>query len=231
MIDYQLLEKINFRDKSLDDGLYIVANIDDPPNSLIISFVEKRLQNLLDSLDEAILPMNIRHHPDFRTCDNCPHSKDPNAICKAIVPILALDSSLDELFSHNIVVAVYKEGDKFFITHTTAQNALTYVASLCTIEYCDYININYKHLFNGTTPLMLPHQIVNLLYVNLLKEHSGDQVEALATMKRMGKDIIEFIVTQKKRASLIYKTDALQNAFVNLATSITLAMYKIEAEL
>jgi hypothetical protein len=160
-------------------------------------------------------PTKVKESVEFQRCTFCP-LKGKEDFCDALRPVLPLLDVVDNFVSHDKVTVAYKPEEKelVYISYTTMQNALRYIANLSLTSYCQ-IGRKYWKYGMGIIPILRAGEVADRIYLNMYWLHNGDKEIIDKTISKYYEEITITTRNQLERLKLICKNDAFLNAFVN----------------
>ncbi|KJJ83856.1 hypothetical protein OMAG_002277 [Candidatus Omnitrophus magneticus] len=195
-----------------ETGIYILLN-DESWLALTRENIEKITQDYWNNVHK--FSDKIKEMIEFQRCQLCP-AKGGKDFCDALRPILPLLEIIDEYNSFDKISAVYKSNtDKiYYVSNTTIQEALQYIAILSLTQYCQ-LGKKYWKYYLGTVPLMNGQEVSKRIYLNIYWLCKGDKEVIQKIIKEFSETMRIIARTQVRRLNLICKNDAFMNAFIN----------------
>jgi hypothetical protein len=195
-----------------DEGLYLIF-----PDSKRLALIKKTIEAIADDYwtnPDKISPA-LKAAIEFQPCAHCPqHGKD--VLCKALRPLLPYVQAVDQYVSYDKITAVYRgeDPDLFYVSHTTMQNAVKYLAILSLGHYCE-MSERYSPYFKGVIPIIEQRELVSKIYSNIFVLNNGDARIISRVIADFKREMLESTRCLIKRLKFICKNDAFINAFVN----------------
>ncbi|MDH4216471.1 MAG: hypothetical protein OEV23_06200 [Gallionella sp.] len=171
--------------------------------------------------DPSKITPQTKASAEFQLCEHCPVRKlpagnDGSHMCHAMQPLLPFIDKVDQYMSFDRVLAIYKADDQdvLYVSETTMQIALQYIAIVCLTQYCEYGGLYLKY-FKDVVPIMEVDKIASRIYLNIYWLHDGD----LDRIKKAIDTFTRYIAISSEclvhRMNMICKNDAFAHAFAN----------------
>jgi hypothetical protein len=163
--------------------------------------------------DPRKIPPAVKEAVLFQRCPICPKSAEED-FCDALRPVLPFLEIIDTYTSFQQVLAVYRPESEnmLYVSHTTLQVALKYLAILSLMRYCQ-VGKKYWKYYMGIAPIVRGEEFASRMYLNAYWLHRGD----LAGLERFITIFVTELETvtenQMTRLGLICQNDAFLNAF------------------
>ena len=139
-------------------GLYLTLK-----DSIKLSLTREHIEKVTYEywLDPDKIPPSVKEAVEFQRCPFCP-LKNKKDFCDALRPILPLLDVMDNYYSYDEVIAVYKGEDKELchLSFATMQRVLRYISTLSLIEYCQ-VGKKYRQYFHAARKLILVREHVS----------------------------------------------------------------------
>lgn len=200
-----------------DAGLYM--HFDDGLNLEITEKVVRAEAERMERDMEAY-PPEMRAAAEFSPCRVCP-ARDTAVMCHALPAIAPFLVQLNAYQSFDEMNAVYvdhcgkDESNLLYVSRTSLQRALQYVAMQSVLGYCEVGRLYFKY-FSGIVPFAPAMTIAERIYANIMLEKNGDLKAVESVIEEMRSNLMVTMACQLKRVRLVSRTDVFMNAFVNL---------------
>lgn len=195
--------------KIKNNGLYIFF---EDGHEIIISNIDIERFAFENFLNSDKIPAAINKIKNLERCHICPKQ---DGICEALIPIMPYIEVLDNYKSFDRVEAAYKNSDMLYVSETTVQEAVKYIAITGLMCHCLVGKKYWKYLFE-TNPLMSIEKLFNRFYLNLYWIKKGDPKIIDEYIKRFSDDITVMTTNVSKLLNVICHSDAFSNSFANM---------------